>query len=185
MPMLIGYGSTGLAAGGLLAAKCGLSLAPLWGALTSSMWMSGTMSFAVVPEIADRKPVWAVALLAAAVNFRYAFYGFPLLARWRGAGRLLKAYLVFMLTDENFAVESACRIKDDKQYLSYCKTISLLLQCYWTCGVAAGATAAAILGAAFDAATLQEWTKGMEFSMAAIFIAILADRLREAVRRGR
>ena len=96
----------GFVAGVLLAAKGNVVLSPLWGFLTSSLWVTGTMSIAGVPEIARRIPVMAFALMTLAVNFRYAFYGFTMLKAWKGVPLLKKAYLVLMLTDENYALEA-------------------------------------------------------------------------------
>ena len=101
----------GFVAGVLLAAKGGVALAPLWAALSSSLWISGTMSFAAVPEIAARSPVATLVLLTVAVNFRYVFYGFSMLERWRRVPFLQKAYLILMLTDENYALETAAAAK--------------------------------------------------------------------------
>ena len=75
LPVLMGYTTMGFVAGVLLAAKGNLQLSPLWAFLTSSLWVTGTMSIAGVPEIARRAPALAIALMTLAVNFRYAFYG--------------------------------------------------------------------------------------------------------------
>ena len=178
LPILTGYGTSGLAAGMLLAAKGNVVLGPLWGFLTSLCWVSGTMSFAIVPEMAARRDLLFVALLTVAVNFRYVFYGFPVRARWQGVPLLRKLYLILLLTDENFALESACRIKDRKLYLTYCTALSAMNHAYWICGVVAGAAAVALLGRTLDPETLRAGMKGLEFSMAAVFIAILTDQIR-------
>ena len=185
LPILTGYGTMGIAAGMLLASNGNVSLAPLWGWLTSTCWMSGTISFAMIPEIAARRELHLAALVTLAVNFRYVFYGFPLLSRWRGVRPLRKLYLVFLLTDENFALESSCRIRDRDLYVSYCTTLSVLNHFYWMAGVTLGASAVSLLGRTLDPDTMREWTKGLEFSMAAVFIAILTDQIREAFGHGR
>ena len=178
LPVLMGYTTMGFVAGVLLAAKGDVVLSPLWAFLTSSLWVTGTMSIAGVPEIARRTPAAAIALMTLAVNFRYAFYGFTMLKRWKGVPLLRKAYLVMMLTDENYALESACRIRDAAQNLRYCTILSALNHSYWVVGVTVGAIAVCVLGHLVDPARIRAWTNGMEFSMAALFLVIFTDQMR-------
>ncbi|MBP5285048.1 MAG: AzlC family ABC transporter permease [Kiritimatiellae bacterium] len=183
LPVLMGYTTMGFVAGALLAAKGGVALAPLWAFLTSALWVTGTMSIAGVPEIASRAPAYAFALMTLAVNFRYAFYGFSMLKRWKAVPFWRKAYLVMMLTDENYALESACRIKDPARNLRYCTMLSALNHSYWIAGVTSGALAVALLGQLADPGRIREWTNGMEFSMAALFLVIFTDQMRGILER--
>lgn len=178
LPVLMGYSTMGFVAGVLLAAKGDVVLAPLWAFLTSGLWVTGTMSIAVVPEIAARSTVGAIALMTLAVNFRYAFYGFSLLKRWQNVPLLRKLYLIHMLTDENYALEEACVIRDDARNLCYCTCLSALNHSYWVVGVTAGALIVAILGMAIDPETIRRCTTGMEFSMAALFLVIFTDQMK-------
>ena len=179
LPVLMGYTTMGFVAGVLLAAKGDVVLSPLWAFLTSSLWVTGTMSIAGVPEIARRAPVVAIALMTLAVNFRYAFYGFTMLKRWKDVPLLRKAYLVMMLTDENYALEAACPIRDPAQNLRYCTILSALNHSYWVVGVTVGALAVCALGHLVDPERIRAWTNGMEFSMAALFLVIFTDQMRE------
>lgn len=178
VPVLMGYTTMGFVAGVLLAAKGNLVLSPLWGFLTSALWVTGTMSIAGVGEIAQRTPWAAFALMTLAVNFRYAFYGFTMLSKWKGVPILRKAYLVLMLTDENFALEAACPLQDRRRHLFYCTTLSALNHSYWIVGVTVGAAVVALLGHVVDPECLRRWTNGMEFSMAALFLVIFTDQVR-------
>ena len=178
LPVLMGYATMGFVAGVLLAARGNLRLSPLWAFLSSSLWVSGTMSIAGVAPIADRVPVAAFALMALAVNFRYAFYGFSMLARWRGVPFARKFHLILMLTDENYALEAAHPRRDRELDLLYCSTLSALNHSYWIVGVVSGAAAVALAGLAVDPALIQRCTNGMEFSMAALFLVILTDQTR-------
>ena len=184
LPVLMGYATMGFVAGVLLAAKGNLLLAPLWAALSSALWVTGTMSIAGVQPISERAPVYAFALMTLAVNFRYAFYGFSLLKRWRDVPLLRKAYLILMLTDENYALESACVIRDPARNLRYCTCLSALNHSYWIVGVVAGAVTVCLLGLAVDPETIRRYTNGMEFSMAALFLVIFTDQIREFVKKG-
>ena len=185
LPVLMGYATMGFVAGVLLAAKGEVVLSPLWGFLTSSLWVTGTMSIAGVPEIACRAPVAAFALMTLAVNFRYAFYGFTMLKRWKGLPLLRKAYLTLMLTDENYALEAACGIEDPVENARYCTILSALNHSYWVVGVTAGALTVVLLGMAVEPETIRRHTNGMEFSMAALFIVIFTDQIRGVLRNAR
>ena len=56
LPVLMGYTTMGFVAGVLLAAKGNVTLAPLWGFLSSALWVTGTMSIAGVPYNNSRIP---------------------------------------------------------------------------------------------------------------------------------
>ena len=178
LPVLMGYTTMGFVAGVLLAAKGNVILSPLWAFLTSTLWVTGTMSIAGVQPISERAPLYAFALMTLAVNFRYAFYGFSLLKRWKGVPILRKLYLILMLTDENYALEVACPIRDPRRHLRYCTMLSALNHSYWIAGLTAGAVVVCLLGLAVDPETIRRYTNGMEYSMAALFIVILTDQVR-------
>lgn len=183
IPVLMGYATMGFVAGVLLAAKGNVVLAPLWAFLSGALWVTGTLSIAGVPEIAARVPLATFALLALAVNFRYALYGFSMLSRWRGVPLLRKAFLVLALADENFALESASPYRDRERDLLYCTALSALNVSYWVLGITAGAVFVCVLGHLVDPETIRRHTNGMEFSMAALFIVILTDQVRERIGR--
>lgn len=185
LPVLMGYTSMGFVAGVFLATKGLLAWPVLWAFLLSFCWVSGAMVFAVVPEIAAQTPILPLMMLMAAVNFRYAFYGFSMLERWRGAPRLQKAYLIGMLTDENYALECAAAVGEPKLYLRYCTFLSLFNHFYWVVGVTVGALVVCLLGKAVDPVTIRRWTNGMEFSMAALFLVIFTDQMKGVFFRGK
>lgn len=185
LPVLMGYTTMGFVAGVLLAAKGGLDLSPLWALLTSSMWVTGTMSFAVVPELQQHSSAWTVALITLAVNFRYAFYGFSMLARWKDVPFLHKCYLILMLTDENYALECAAQDKPPAVYRRYCTYLSMLNHSYWISGVTVGALTVCLAGMAVDPEAIRRGTDGMEFAMVALFLVIFTDQLKGFLAHGR
>jgi len=181
----MGYSTMGFVAGVLLAAKGNVVLAPVWAFFTSALWVTGTMSIAGVQPIAERATVWAFVLMTLAVNFRYAFYGFSLLARWKHVPFLKKLYLILMLTDENYALEVASDIADPADHLRYCTYLSVLNHSYWVGGVTLGAVAVWLLGHAVNPDVIRAQTNGMEFAMAALFLVIFTDQARRFFGRGR
>jgi len=178
LPVLMGYTTMGFVAGVLLAAKGNVAWTPLWALLTATFWVTGTMNFAFVPLVAAREPVLSLVVLTLMVNFRYAFYGFSLLARWKNVPLLRKCYLILMLTDENYALETACSVRDERHHLRYCTCLSVLNHSYWIAGVTFGAVCVSALGMLVDPEAIRRYTNGMEFAMAALFPVIFTDQVR-------
>ena len=184
LPVLMGYSTMGFVAGVLLAAKGNVVLSPLWAFLTSALWVTGTMSIAGVGEISARASCLAFALMTLSVNFRYAFYGFSLLSRWKDVPLLRKAYLILMLTDENYALETACPIRDPAENLLYCTYLSVLNHAYWIVGLTLGAVTVCVLGHVVDPQRIKAWSNGLEFSMAALFLVIFTDQMKGILKHG-
>jgi len=181
LPVLMGYSTMGFVAGVLLAAKGNVCLAPLWAFLTAALWVTGTMNFAMVPLVAARDSLASLAILTLMVNFRYAFYGFSMLTKWKNVPFLRKCYLILMLTDENYALEAASPIRDEHRRLRYCTCLSVLNHSYWIGGVTLGATLVSLLGMVIDPDKIRSYTNGMEFAMVALFLVIFTDQVREFV----
>ena len=152
----------------LMAVKGGLVHPAAWSALLAASTVSGTLSFAIVPLVADGASLAAVAALTLGINFRYAFYGFSMLGRWRGIPRLQKWFLVHSLADEIYALDLACRETDPLKHRLYCLWNHALNVSYWIVGTTSGAIAGAALPIP---------SKGIEFAMAALFIVILTDQV--------
>jgi len=166
----------GFAAGVVLAAKGGVPVPPLWSGLCGFAFVSGTLSFAVVPAMAGGMSFGAVALLSLGINFRYAFYGFSMLGRWRGIPRLQKWWLIHSLADEIYALDVACPLKDPLKNRFYCLWNHSLNAFYWVFGTTAGGAAGAALPIP---------SRGIEFAMVALFLVIFTDQMRDAVRERR
>lgn len=185
LPVLMGYSTMGFAAGVLMGAKAGVPFAPVWGFLSAAAFVSGTLSFAIVPLLAAGASLPSVALLTLAINFRYAFYGISMLSRWKSVPFPKKLFLIHMLTDENYALETAARIPEPERYGRYCTCLSLLNLSYWVAGVTTGCTVVYALEKALSPERIKDASQGVEFAMVALFLVILTDQIREAVRRGR
>jgi 4-azaleucine resistance transporter AzlC len=185
LPVLMGYTTMGFAAGVLMASRGDVPFAPIWSFLTAAAFVSGTLSFAIVPWLADSAPLAVIALATLAINFRYAFYGFSMLSRWRDVPLLKRLYLIHMLTDENYALEVSSPLKDPKLFERYCLRLSVFNHSYWIVGCTAGAAAVYALEQAFSAERIQEATRGIEFAMVALFLVIFTDQMRGFVARER
>ena len=169
LPVLMGYTTMGFAAGVLLSVKGGVHCAPAWSFVIAALLVSGTMSFAIVPAMAASESFLAVALLTLGINFRYALYGFSMLAKWKGIPVLQKWFLVHSLADEIYALDLACTIKDPLKNRLYCLFNHAFCVGYWVLGSVAGSIAGSALPIP---------SKGIEFAMVALFLVIFTDQMK-------
>ena len=182
VPVLLGYVTMGFAAGVLMAVKGGVgALAPFWSGLCGFAFISGTLSFAIVPAFAGGYTFGAVALLALGINFRYAFYGFSLVGKWKNIPLFEKWFLVHSLADEIYALDVAFanEIKSEDplgelKHRYYCLWNHALNAAYWFFGTTAGGVAGAALPIP---------SKGIEFAMVALFLVIFTEQARGMVKR--
>ena len=169
LPILMGYGTMGFAAGVVFAASSGVvHPAALSGAIGISC-LSGTLQFVIGDWMGKGLSLGSVALLTFAISFRYGLYGFSLIERWRGIGLWRKLFLISGLADENYALETSCTLKNRDDYAKYCTILTALNISYWFLGTTIGA---------YAGATLPIPHKGIEFVMAALFISILTDQIK-------
>lgn len=175
----MGYTSMGFAAGVILGVlgEDLVPFAPVWGFL-SSLIFSGTTSMSIPALIAEHKSLATIALVMLAVNFRYAFYGFALLSRWREVKLVNKLFLIFGLTDETYALEIASPIKDPARFACYCTYLAALNLCYWVLGIVVGTLLVVLLEGFCPIEVIRHWTNGIGFSMVALFLVILVDQVR-------
>lgn len=185
LPVLMGYTTMGFAAGVLMGAKADVPFSPLWGFLTAAAFVSGTLSFAIVPLIAQSASLTTVAAITLMINFRYAFYGISMLSRWKTVPFFKKLFLIHMLTDENYALETASTIKDRKLYEKYCTYLSALNLSYWISGVTSGCLVVYALEKALSPERIKAATQGIEFAMVALFLVIFTDQMKGFFGRGK
>lgn len=174
LPILMGYTTMGFAAGVLMAVKGGIAGAPVVAGLCGVLFVSGTLSFAIVPAIAGSMSFTALALMTLGIQFRYAFYGFSVLGKWKNVPLFRKWFLVHSLADEIFALDVACPLKDPLHAQYYSFWNHLLDVSYWTIGTTVGG----IVGASVNIPS-----KGIEFAMVALFLAIFTDQIRDWIKR--
>lgn len=164
LPVMAGYMILGIGFGLLLQSK-GFPLP--WAFLMSVGIYAGSMQFVAVDLLASGAGLISTALITLMVNARHLFYAIAMLIRYRDMGKA-KPYLVFSLTDETFGLVSHIDPPEDVDRKSFYFAVSALNHCYW------------ILGSAFGSlfGTLVPFnTRGVEFSMTALFLVIVTGNL--------
>lgn len=169
LPVLMGYVTMGFAAGVLMSAHGSVPFPPFWAGFCGFAFVSGTLSFAIVPQLALGASLTQIALLTLCINFRYAFYGVSMIERWRGVPLLKKWFLIHSLADEIYALDVACRIKNKEDNNFYCICNHIFCVLYWVIGTTSGGIAGA---------SLPIPSKGIEFAMVALFVVIFTDQMR-------
>ena len=182
IPVLMGYSTMGFAAGVLLAVEGVLAWSPAWAAATSAAFVSGPLQYIFVDWMRTSMAIGAVLLVTLCVNFRYSLYGLSLIERFKGARFWQKTYLIGTITDETYALETACPLKG-KAYVVYCLFLTMLDHLYWIVGVTMGATVGVLAQGAFSPDKVQATTKGIDFAMTALFLVIFTDQIRERPNR--
>lgn len=169
LPVMMGYTTMGFAAGVLMSVKSGAPFAPFWAGLCGFAFISGTLSFAIVPAIEADAGLLSIGVLALGINFRYVFYGFSVLSKWKGLPFFKKWFLIHSLADEIYALDVACPIKDRSKNIFYSFCNHGLNTAYWVVGTACGG----IVGS-----NVAIPSKGIEFAMIALFLVIFTDQIR-------
>lgn len=145
--------------------------AAFWSGFLALTTVSGTLSFVIPDQIRETafSSLGSIALLTLAINFRYAFYGFSMLERWKGVPFWQKYFLVHSLADEIYAIDLTCKESDPVRNRLFCLTNHFLDVAYWFVGTTLGALAGA---------NLPIPSKGIEFAMVALFLVIFTDQMR-------
>ena len=174
LPVLMGYGAMGFAAGVVFASHGKMALPGIWGALTSGVCISGALQFMMADWVSSQLPIREVIFLTFFLNARYAMYGLSLLEQFRGIALWKKLYLIWAMTDETYALEVECKLPPGRKNTFYCLCLAALDHFYWIAGVTGGALAGTALP--FP-------DKGIDFAMTALFLVILTDQCREKSNR--
>lgn len=164
LPVLAGYVVLGFGFGLLLQSK-GYHF--LWAVLMSLTIYAGSMQYVTVDLLANGAGLVSAALMTLMINARHLFYGVSMLIRYRDMGKA-KPYLIFGLTDETYSLVCGTELPDGVEAGKYYFLVTLMNQCYWVIGSAAGA----LFGQAIPINTT-----GVDFAMTALFTVILTDNL--------
>jgi len=163
IPVMMGYGVLGFAFGLLLVSfEYPWYLAPLM----SLFIYAGALQFVAINFFNVKAGLIDIAIASWFVNLRQSFYGLSLINRFKKTGKL-KAYLIFGLTDETYALLTT--IKDDEQLKKryYYFFLTAFNQSYWFIG----STLGAIIGS-----NIKFNTAGLEFSLTALFVVLCIEQ---------
>jgi 4-azaleucine resistance transporter AzlC len=166
IPVMMGYLFIGVAFG-LMLTDVGYHF--LWAPMISVFVYAGSMQFLMVTLLSGGVSLLFAATMTLFVNGRHIFYGISLISKYKEMGPNYP-YMIFSLTDETYSV--MCRTKvpdhlDEKKVLPY---ISRLNHSYWIFGSLLGGLAGQFI--TFD-------STGIEFSMTALFVAIVVEQWTE------
>jgi 4-azaleucine resistance transporter AzlC len=172
VPVMLGYLFIGFAFGVLLEQK-GYHF--LWAALMSVCVFAGSMQFVTISFLTGGFSLLSVAVMTLVINSRHIFYGLTMLDKFKDIKKTKKAYLIFSLTDETYALLCTLSVPEgaDKGWFFF--FIALLNQIYWVAGSVIGAVASSLIS--FN-------TTGIDFSMTSLFIVLLVEQLRASRRFG-
>ena len=165
MPVGLGMVPLGLAFGILLTQ---MGFAWFWAPIFSLVIYAGSMEFLALSLVTGGVGPLSAALYGLLVNFRHVFYALNYPLHVIGS-RLARAYGIYALTDETYAIVSANPNQrfTGRQVIA----IQIVLQCAWVGG--------GVLGALFGDAI--PWKlEGMEFALNALFIVLAYEAFKSS-----
>ena len=159
VPVMAGYIvlGTGL---GILLRNAGYGM--LWALSMSLFIYAGSMQYVGVGLLTGGASVITTAITTIMVNGRHLFYSISMIDKYKNAGKY-KPYMIFALTDETYSL--LCDDNDNDNLYRF--LVSLFNQSYWVTGTLIGS----ILGKVIPFST-----RGIEFSMTALFIASFTEQ---------
>ena len=163
LPVLAGHVVLGIGFG-ILLRSAGYGV--LWAFAMSAFIYAGSMQYVGVGLISGGASILTTAFTTIMVNARHLFYSISMIDRYKNAGKY-KPYMIFALTDETYSLlcdGHAPAEGDPNQYRFF---VSLFNQCYWVTGSVLGSMLGAVLPFS---------TRGIEFSMTALFIASFTEQ---------
>ena len=165
LPVMAGYVVLGIGFGILLR---GAGYGVLWAFAMSAFIYAGSMQYVGVSLLTGGASILTTALTTFMVNARHLFYSISMVDRYKDAGKY-KPYMIFALTDETYSLLSDGEdpFGDEEALNKYRFWVSLFDQSYWVTGCVLGS----LLGAVIPFST-----KGIEFSMTALFIASFTEQ---------
>ena len=108
-----------------------------------------------------------IMLVQVLVGIRHIFYGLSLLTKFKGVGKW-KAFLIYALTDETYAVLCSVDAPADIKPGRFYAAIAALDEFYWTLGATIGGIAGSLINFSFE---------GVDFALTALFCVILTEQI--------
>ncbi len=149
---------------GILAYSKGLGI--LWPLLMSVLIYAGSMQFVATELLTGGAGLLTLAITTLAVNARHLLYGLSMLDKYKKTG-IKKPYLIFSLTDETYSLLVQEDEDERNHQAGFYFLVSLFDQCYWVLGSLIGVLAGSVLPIN---------TKGIDFSLTALFITVVVDQ---------
>lgn len=137
-----------------------------WAFAMSLLIYAGSMQYVGVGLLAGGASVVTTAVTTVMVNARHLFYSISMIERYQDAGRC-KPYLIFALTDETYSLLCDGSVPDSADANLYRLLVSAFNQSYWVLGSVLGSLLGPVLPFS---------TRGIEFSMTALFIASFTEQ---------
>lgn len=162
VPIMAGYIVLGMGFG-ILLRNAGYGV--LWALSMSLFIYAGSMQYVGVGLLTGGASVITTAITTITVNCRHLFYGISMIEKYKNAGKY-KPYMIFALTDETYSL--LCDdddIGEDNNLYRF--LVSIFDHCYWVTGTLIGS----LLGEVIPFST-----RGIEFSMTALFIASFTEQ---------
>ncbi len=163
LPVMAGYVVLGTGFG-ILLRNAGYGV--LWAFAMSFFIYAGAMQYVGIGLITGGASVITTALTTFMVNARHLFYSISMVDRYKGSGRY-KPYLIFALTDETYSLLCDGMAPVGANADLYRFLVSMFNHTYWVTGSVLGS----LLGTVIPFST-----KGIEFSMTALFIASFTEQ---------
>lgn len=163
VPVMTGYLFLG-SGFGILLSESGYGIG--WTFLMSLCVYAGSGQYLLVSLISSGASLVSVALSTLLVNVRHLFYGLSLIDTYKDAGKK-KPYMIFALTDETYSLVTQANIPEGIRKTTYCFLVSLLNQCYWIVGCAAGNAIGTLVPIDFT---------GVSFVLTALFVTMFVEQ---------
>ena len=163
LPVLAGYVVLGIGFGILLRTA---GYGTIWAFAMSTLIFAGSMQYVSIGLITTGATFLTTAITTLMVNARHLFYSISMIDRYKNSGKW-KPYLIFSLTDETYSLLCDGETPEGVNANTYRGLVSLFNHSYWIIGSVVGN----ILGAALPFST-----KGIEFSMTALFVASFTEQ---------
>lgn len=164
IPVMAGYIVLGMGFG-LLLHDAGYGVG--WALFMAVIIYAGTMQYVGVSLLAAGASLLTTGLTTLMVQARHLFYSISMIERYKDAGKY-KPYMIFGLTDETYSLLSddnlPCAEEDAPRYRFL---VTMFNQSYWIIGCVTGNLLGEVLPFS---------TKGLEFSMTALFVASLTEQ---------
>lgn len=163
IPVMAGYIVLGIGFG-ILLHNAGYGV--IWAAAMSVFIYAGSMQYVGIGLLTGGASIITTVITTIMVNARHLFYSISMIDKYKSSGKY-KPYLIFALTDETYSLLCDDEDHSEETINRYRFFVSLFNQCYWVIGSVAGC----LLGTVIPFST-----KGIEFSMTALFIASFTEQ---------